>query len=108
MSMLGSRTWSTREVTKATTLAGSLHGFGDISCRHAGPEMSRMVALITCLSFDFDNTLLLSERAKRSALEELAASFQGGASVLSTIHTDSRTAPPGYRSGPAAGQPAAP
>ena len=53
-------------------------------------------APITCISFDFDNCLVLSERAKRSALEEIAGSFQNGLEVLSTIHTDSRSAPPGF------------
>lgn len=47
------------------------------------------------VSFDFDNTLLLSEECKRVTMRELCGRYQGGLDILDTIPTDSRTAPPG-------------
>ena len=47
------------------------------------------------VSLDFDNTLLLSEASKFSTMREVCSRFEQGLDILSTIHTDSRTAPPG-------------
>ena len=47
------------------------------------------------VSFDFDNTLLLSEHLKHDTIAEIAKKFPSGTDVLTTVHTDSRTAPKG-------------
>lgn len=47
------------------------------------------------VSLDFDNTLLLSEVSKQTTMRELCSRFEQGLDILSTIPTDSRTAPPG-------------
>ena len=47
------------------------------------------------LSFDFDNTLLLSEACKHATMREVCSQFKGGVEVLETVPYDSRTAPPG-------------
>ena len=47
------------------------------------------------ISFDFDNTLLLSEACKHATMREVCARHEHGLEVLSTVPHDSRTAPPG-------------
>ena len=49
------------------------------------------------VSFDFDNTLLLSEATKHSTMREVVAKHAGGLEVLATVPSDSRTAPPGVK-----------
>lgn len=49
------------------------------------------------VSFDFDNTLLLSEAAKHATMREVAAKHAGGLEVLADVPFDSRTAPPGVK-----------
>jgi phosphoglycolate phosphatase-like HAD superfamily hydrolase len=53
------------------------------------------MSTVRCVVFDFDNTLLLSERAKRELMSEICARYEGGLDVLSTIPTDARSAQPG-------------
>jgi phosphoglycolate phosphatase-like HAD superfamily hydrolase len=50
---------------------------------------------VRCVSFDFDNTLLLSENCKHATMREVCSRYEQGLEILSTIPTDSRTAPPG-------------
>ena len=47
------------------------------------------------VSFDFDNTLLLSEACKHATMREVCARHEHGVEVLATVPHDSRTAPPG-------------
>ena len=47
------------------------------------------------VSFDFDNTLLLSEACKHATMREVCSRHEGGLEVLQTVPYDSRTAPPG-------------
>ena len=48
-------------------------------------------------SFDFDNTLLLSEACKQRTMREVVSAYEGGLEVLATVPTDSRCAPPGVQ-----------
>ena len=47
------------------------------------------------ISFDFDNTLLLSEACKHATMREVCAKYPSGLDVLATVPSDSRTAPVG-------------
>lgn len=49
------------------------------------------------VSFDFDNTLLLSEHTKFQTMREVVAPYEGGLAVLETVPHDSRTAPAGVK-----------
>ena len=57
------------------------------------PEPTR--GSVRYVSFDFDNTLLLSEASKQKTMREVCSRFEQGLDILSTIPTDSRTAAPG-------------
>ena len=61
------------------------------------PPTKRARTAPLAVSFDFDNTLLLSEQCKRTTMREVAGAFEHGLDVLSTVPTDSRTAPPGVQ-----------
>lgn len=50
-----------------------------------------------CVSFDFDNTLLLSEHTKVLTMREIVSVYDGGLDVLETVPRDSRMAPPGVK-----------
>lgn len=50
---------------------------------------------VRLVSFDFDNTLLLSELCKQRTMREVCDAYEGGAEVLATVPTDARLAPPG-------------
>lgn len=53
------------------------------------------MSVARAVSFDFDNTLLLSESCKKATMREVVSQYDGGLDVLVTVPTDSRTAPPG-------------
>ena len=53
------------------------------------------MAVVRAVSFDFDNTLLLSEACKHETMRQVCARFPHALDVLATVPTDSRTAPPG-------------
>ena len=59
------------------------------------PTAAPTPAPIKAVSFDFDNTLLQSEAGKFTALQEIAARYEGGLEALATVPRDARTVPPG-------------
>ena len=50
---------------------------------------------VRAVSFDFDNTLLLSEACKFATMREVCAKIAGGTEALAAVPTDARSAPPG-------------
>ena len=52
---------------------------------------------VRAVSFDFDNTLLLSEACKFATMREVCAKIAGGTEALAAVPTDARSAPPGVR-----------
>ena len=50
---------------------------------------------VRAVSFDFDNTLLLSEACKFATMREVCAKLAGGTEALAAVPTDARSAPPG-------------
>lgn len=49
---------------------------------------------IRCVCFDFDDTLLLSERCKASTFDVIASRFEGGPHILASVPRDARDVPP--------------
>ena len=60
-----------------------------------GISYASMAPMPRAVSFDFDNTLLLSEACKHATMREVCNRHEGGLEVLQTVPYDSRTAPPG-------------
>lgn len=48
--------------------------------------------MLVAVSLDFDDTLIESEKVKRSVLLEIVGGFEGGLDALATIETDARNA----------------
>ena len=50
---------------------------------------------LRCVSFDFDDTLLLSEKCKASTFDVIAARYEDGPQILAAIPRDARDIAPG-------------
>ena len=50
---------------------------------------------VKIVCFDFDNTLLLSERCKQEVMREVVRPYPGGEEVIAGVCIDARLAPPG-------------
>ena len=61
------------------------------------PSKASSAPIARCVSFDFDNTLLLSEHTKMKTMEEIVSKYDGGLEVLESVPRDSRVAPPGVK-----------
>lgn len=51
--------------------------------------------MISCISFDFDDTLLLSEKCKASTFDLIAERYDGGPEILAGLPRDARDIKPG-------------
>ena len=76
----------------------NISGLRFLSPRRSGAaagSMSIMFAGRMCVSFDFDDTLLLSERCKATTFDALASRYAGGTEILAAVPRDARDIRPG-------------